>query len=45
VLVYWLPHDLSNWDFADSIFPAGFLGYGVLNHDAMVGLDGARPPH
>jgi hypothetical protein len=37
-------HSSSNWDFAESIFMAGFAGQGVLNEDPMVWPDGTRPP-
>jgi hypothetical protein len=33
-----------NWDFAESIFPAGFAGQGVHGKDPMVWLGGARTP-
>ncbi len=35
---------MPDWDFAESIFPAGFAGLGGLNKDPTVLLDGARPP-
>jgi hypothetical protein len=34
-----------HWSFAQIIFQAGFATQGDVNKDAMVLLDGARPPH
>jgi hypothetical protein len=40
---WWYP-TLSNWEFAESIFPAGFVGQGVLNEDPPIWLNRFRPP-
>ncbi len=36
--------DLSNYGYAQIIFPASFTSQGVLNKDPTVWLEGDRPP-